>query len=398
MDFKLGEKEIRLREEIREFVKQELPPEYAGFFAEEQGEEGWRFSMQMAQKLSKKGWLTINWPKEYGGMGATRWEQAVYAEEVGYWGIPGTQMGVSGVGWVGPSLMMFGNDEQKKKYLPLIAAGDPDGVWCTGYSEPNAGSDFANLRTEAVRKGDIFVVNGQKVWTSSAHHARYGWFAVRTQPNPKKKHHGISVLIIDMKAPGVTIRPIKNLVGIHHFNEVFLEDVEVPVDNLVGQENQGWSQLMHSLGQERGSVVINAYGGYKRLFDEIVQLAKDTGLIKRAENRKKLADLAIDLQALRLLALESIYKLSIGVIPIHEPSRDKAYSDLIFQKLATVGTEILGVYSQLDPLYRNTKWTRIQASIENSYWLFPGMLIAAGTTLTQKNIVGQFGLELPRSY
>ena len=147
--------------------------------------------------------------------------------------------------------MLNGSEEQKKKYIPLIATGEPDGVWCTGYSEPNAGSDFANVQTRAVRDGNCYTLNGQKVWTSCAHRARWCWLAVRTDPKAPKKQHGITLLIMDMKSPGITIRPLYNHAGYHSFNEVFFDNVKVPVENVVGEENRGWYYLMQALSFER---------------------------------------------------------------------------------------------------------------------------------------------------
>ena len=181
MDFTFSEKEEALRKEIREFAKKELPPGYRGGLIEsESSDTDWDFSMVMAKKLADKGWLTIAWPKEYGGGGASIMEQLVYSEECAYLGIPGTGQGVGGVAWVGPSLMMYGTEEQRKYHIPLIASGERDGVWCTGYSEPGAGSDMAAVQSRAVREGDEYVINGQKVWTSAGHRARWMWAALRT--------------------------------------------------------------------------------------------------------------------------------------------------------------------------------------------------------------------------
>jgi alkylation response protein AidB-like acyl-CoA dehydrogenase len=206
--------------------------------------------MSISKKLAQKGWLVMSWPKEYGGQGASIIEQLVYQEEMSYWGVPGTMMGVGGVSWVGPSLMKYGAEEQKKKYLPLITSGEPDGVWCTGYSEPNAGSDLASLQTRAARAGNEYIINGQKTWTSAAHRARWCWLAARTDPNALKKHQGISLFIVDMKSPGITIRPLFDITGSHIFNEVFFDNVHVPVSNLVGEENRGWYQLIAALDDE----------------------------------------------------------------------------------------------------------------------------------------------------
>ena len=399
MDFKFGEKEEALRKEIREFAREELPPGWLAVMLEEESrDEDWAFAMSISKKLSERGWLTMSWPEEYGGRGSSLWEQLVYLEESGYWGIPGTTMGISGVAWVGPSLMMYGSEEQKEKYLPLIASGEPDGVWCTGYSEPNAGSDFANIQTRAVKEGDEYVINGQKTWTSAAHRSRWCWLAVVTDPNAPKKHQRISVFIVDMKSEGVTVNPLVNYAGYHIFNEVFFDDVRVPASNLVGEENRGWYQLMTSLAYERGSVGPAGYGYNKRILDELVRYAKETNLFQRREIRCKLADMAIEVETQRMLASQTIWKMSKGDIPTYEPSRDKIFNDQVQERLAITGTEILGAYSQMDPLHRDSRWSKIRGCVESLYWLFPGVSIAAGTDEIEKNIIGQFGLGLPRSY
>ncbi|MFH2131016.1 MAG: acyl-CoA dehydrogenase family protein [bacterium] len=398
MEFQFGEKEERLRTEIREFVKAEMPPHHIGkYFEEENSDEGWAFSMAMSRKLAEKGWLTMSWPKEYGGMGASRWERVVFAEEASYWGIPGLGMGISGTAWVGPSLMLFGTEEQREKYIPLIAAGEPDGVWCTGYSEPDAGSDMAAMQTSAIRDGDEYVINGQKVWTSCAHYARWLWLACRTDPDAKRKHHGLSLIIVDMRSPGLTVRPLENYVGGHVFNELFFKDVRVPVKNLVGVEGQGWSQLMTALSFERGTA-IGTTAAARRMLDELVMYTKSTGQIRQPPIRQKLAELAIDIRAARLLAHEAVWKEEQGQTVLHEPSRDKANGDILQEKLGRIGSDILGVYSQMATGIKDTRWTRLKGAFEHLYHYNIGFAIAAGTTDTQRNIVGQFGLQLPRAY
>ena len=398
MHFQFGDKEEALRSEIREFVKQELPPGWIlGPLTEDSQDEDWEFAMSISKKLSQKGWLTMAWPKEYGGMGASLWEQVVFREEAGYWGIPGITMGVGGVDWVGPSLILYGSEEQKKKHLPLIASGEPDGVWCTGYSEPNAGSDFANIRTKAIRDGDEYVVNGQKIWTSAAHRSRWMWLAAVTDPEEPKRHKRISILIVDMKSEGLTVNPIINYAGYHSFNEVFFDDVRVPAENLVGQENRGWYQLMSSLAHERGSLAPGGCGFSRRILEELVQYTKDNGLIKNPEIRHKLADRAIEIESQRILVYQTIWKISKGQVPVYEPARDKVLNDWIFERLAMTGMELLGLYSQSDPQSRDTRWKKLKGSIEVLYWIFPGISIAAGTDEIQKNIIAMFGLGLPKS-
>lgn len=398
MDFHFSEKEEQFRAEIREFVKENLPPDYYGHRFEEEGEdEDWEFAMSISRKLARKKWLTISWPEEFGGMDASQWERAVFREEVGYWGIPGTSMGISGTSWVGPSLMLFGTKAQQEKYLPLIAAGEPDGVWCTAYSEPDSGSDLASLQTRAEKTGDEYIINGQKVWTSCAHRARWCWLACRTDPQTPKKHQGLSLMIVDMKSPGITVRPLRTIYGAHIFNEIFFNDVRVPVENLVGTENNGWAHLMQALAFERGGS-INYSGMLRRFLDELIVHARDTGLFQKPEVRQKLADLAVAVEGLKVLAYDSIWKMSKGIKVIYESSRDKAAADRLHDKVSRVGLDILGAYAQLDPLHKNSRWTKLKGTLEHLYWVSPGLAIAAGTTNTQKNIAGQFGLQLPRAY
>jgi len=398
MEFKFGEKEESFRKEIREFVKDNFPQGYfSHLYTEEHDDEDWEFSMSISKKLAEKKWLTLSWPREHGGLDASAMDRLVFGEESGYWGIPGTKMGVSGTVWVGPTLMLLGTEEQKKKYLPLIAAGDPDGVWCTGYSEPDSGSDLASLQTSAMRDGDDYIVNGQKVWTSAAHRARWLWLACRTNRNVQKKHHGISIVIVDMKSEGVTVRPIKNYYGFHFFNEIFLKDVRVPVENLVGTENNGWKHLMQALNFERGGAVFDS-GMARRMRDELVQYAKDTEKIRNPEVRRKLVDLSVHIETAKLLAYDAVWKISKGETVTYEASRDKANMDMLFHKLSKIGMEILGGFGMMDPLYKQSKWTKLRGMIEHIYYSSPGKATAAGSTFTQRNISGQFGLGLPRSY
>ena len=401
MDFRLGEKEKVLIEGIRKFAEQELPPGWVGPSLIDGGAcEDWEFEMSVAKKLAQKGWLVMSWPKEYGGRDASLWEQTIYEIEVAYWRIPGSRMGVSGVDWVGPGLVLFGSEEQKKKYLPLIASGEPDGVWCTGYSEPNAGSDFANLQTRAVREGDEYVINGQKIWTSVAHRARWCWLAARTDPNAEKKHRGISLFIVDMKSPGITVNPIPNYYGRHHFNEVFFDNVRIPASNLVGEENRGWYQLMQVLAFERRSGAPRYYGGSKRMLEELVQYVRDTQYEGRAlsENpviRYKLADMVVGLEVLKMFAYQITWRMSQGAVPTYEASRNKVMGDEVMRQMSITGEEILGAYSQVAP---DSEWARLSGIVQGSYLGFPGQTIAAGTTEIEKNIIAQFKLGLPKSY
>jgi alkylation response protein AidB-like acyl-CoA dehydrogenase len=401
MDFQIPGKAETLRKDIREFVKAELPEDWVGGMLEEESrDEDWAFAMSISKKLAQKGWLTMAWPKEYGGGSASHWEQFVYNEEAGYWSIPGTGMGIGAIGWVGPCLMLSGNEEQKKKYIPLIASGEPDGVWCTGYSEPNAGSDFANIQTKAVKEGNNYLVNGQKVWTSCAHRARWCWLAVRTDPNAKKKQHGMSLLIVDMKSPGITIRPFYNHAGFHSFNEVFFDDVRIPAKNLVGDENRGWYYLMQALSFERHTAFPHYLGTCRRVFDELTSYVKQTiedgkPLSQDPIVRRRFAEIAVELELMKMLTYEITWKAEQGIIPIYESSRNKVFLDRLLERFSIFGMQIIGAYSQVE---LDSKWTKLQGRMQRLYLTFPGLACAGGTSEIQKNIVGQFKLGLPRSY
>jgi alkylation response protein AidB-like acyl-CoA dehydrogenase len=400
MDFRLGEEELALKEEIRKFAEAELPPDFVRSTVIDGEFPDFEFEMSMSRKLAQRGWLAMSWPEKYGGRDASLFEQTVYEMEIAYWGIPGAWMGISGIQWVGPCLMMVGTGEQRERYLPLIASGGRDGVWCTCYSEPNAGSDFANIRTQAVRDGDDYVINGQKVWTSAAHRARWCWLAARTDASAAKKHKGISILIVDMKSPGVTVNPILNYYGRHHFNEVFFDNVRVPASNLVGEENKGWYYLMQSLAFERRSLAPTTYGACKRILEDLARYAGQTEYEGRllSENplvRAKLADLAIDLEALKVFAFQLAWRISLGQIPTYESSRNKVMSDELTKRVAIAGAEILGIYSQVDP---DSEWAKLDGAIQGAYLGFPGQAIAAGTAEIEKSIIAQFRLGLPKSY
>jgi 3-oxocholest-4-en-26-oyl-CoA dehydrogenase alpha subunit len=397
MDFGFSKEEELFRAEIREFVRDNIPADRpVSMLDEGQTDEDWAFIMSISKKLAQRKWLTISWPKAHGGMEASHMKRLVFDEEVSYWGIPGTSMGISGTAWVGPSLMIFGTDEQREKYLPPIAKGDENGVWCTGYSEPDSGSDLASMQTFAEKVGDEYVLNGQKVWTSVAHHARWMWLAARTKRDVQKKQDGISLFLVDMQSPGLKVSPLKNFVGGHVFNEVFFTDVKIPAKNLVGVENQGWAQLMTALSFERG-MVAGSFAYAKRIVDELVEYAKETGRISDPPVRTGLAELAIEVERGLLLARESVWKAHCGKTVIYEPSRDKTNGDELLEKISKFGTQLLGAYAMMDPQQPDNQWTRLKGMLENAYYMSVGMSVAAGTTDVNRNITAKFGLQLPKS-
>ncbi len=303
MDLSFTPEENAFRDEVRTFFKENLPKDIrdklvAGLHATKEDMIRW------TRILNKKGWAVPHWPVEYGGTGWTPVQQYIFLEEQML--APAPQMLAFGVSMVGPVIYTFGSEEQKKKYLPAIA--NLDTWWSQGFSEPGAGSDLAGLRTTARREGDFYIVNGQKTWTTLGQHGDMIFMLVRTDPNAKKQE-GISFLLIDMKSPGITVKPIITIEGGHEVNEVFFDDVKVPVENLVGKENKGWDYAKFLLGNER--VGIARVGASKERIRRIKQLASaeldgDTPLIENQRFREKLASIEVELKALEMTQLRVV--------------------------------------------------------------------------------------------
>ena len=396
MDFSFTEKEEALKKEIAAFAKKELPPDWMslGLFFEEQHFD---FSLTISKKLAEKGWLTMHWPEEYGGQDSPPTTNLVFNEETSYWGIPGVGMGAGGTSWVGPSLQFFGTEEQKKKYLPMIASGSADGVWCTGYSEPDAGSDLANLSTTATKVGDEYIVNGGKIWNSLSHRARWNWMLVRTDPN-SPRHRGLSLIIIDMKSPGISIRPLYDVAGFHVVNQTFFDDVHVPVTNLVGEENRGWYHVMMALNFERGGVA--NIGVPRRILDELVKYAKEISyggkhLAKDPLIQHRLANAAVELEIARMLGYKIIWAEVTGQMA--SAAVDASIAKFVVSesgvRLANLGMQILGPYGQLTP---GSKWAKLQGCLQANYLSSYIMCVAGGVNEVQRNIVSQMALGMPR--
>ncbi|MEE8443146.1 MAG: acyl-CoA dehydrogenase family protein, partial [Dehalococcoidia bacterium] len=265
MDFHFPPEYEGFRNEIREFARQELPADWG---EEELDNGGSEAVKAIRKKLAAKGWLTLPWPKEYGGMGAPHLQQMVFNEETAYNRVPATDNAIT---MLGPILMLEGNEEQKSSFLPPIANAEVR--WAQGYSEPGSGSDLASVQTRAVEDGDDYIINGSKIWTSFAHYSDWIFMLARTDPDAPK-HRGISFFLADMKTPGLTVRPIINMAGIHGFNEVFFDNVRVPKRNLVGELNRGWYVGARLLDFERSGIGRSA--GARRTLEELVKFAKET--------------------------------------------------------------------------------------------------------------------------
>jgi alkylation response protein AidB-like acyl-CoA dehydrogenase len=378
------------RDEVRAFIKAELPPEeermrrgYEGGFRTNQ--EEYDYVMGFQKKLAAKGWLAMAWPKEYGGGGASHMRQLVYNEEMAYNGAPSGNMGIA---WVGPSLMLYGTEEQKQRFIPRITGADD--WWCTLYSEPGAGSDLASLQTRAVRDGDDYVINGQKIWTSGGHLADWGWLAARTDPDAPK-HKGITMFMLDMKSPGITVRPLINMSDRHGFNEVFFEDVRVPAKQVVGEVNRGWYHMAVALDFERSG--IQAFAGGRKSVQRLVDLAKThPELAKRRPSvRMELADRAVDVNVGTFLAYRVATMQARGLVPNHEASASKLFGSEMSQRIALTGMHLLSMAGQLRSGSKHEL-----LDLATGYLGSVSSTIAAGTSEIQRGIIATRGLGLPR--
>ncbi|WP_295497250.1 acyl-CoA dehydrogenase family protein [Sphingorhabdus sp. EL138] len=341
MQLEFSPAEIAFQKEVRNFITESYPENLRSVQDEEHDLSKEDF-LSWHRILAKKGWIAPAWPVEYGGTGWTATERFIWSEELASADCVGTMP--FGLSMVGPVIYTFGTPEQKAKFLPGILSGDD--WWCQGYSEPGAGSDLASLRTKAVRDGDHYVVNGQKTWTTMAQHADWGFFLVRTDPDAKAQE-GISFLLIDMKSPGVTVRPIITLGGEHEVNEVWLEDVRVPVENRVYEENKGWTCAKFLLAHERTGIA--AVARSKRGVEKIKAIARteqdgDRPLIANPFFKRKISELEIDLTALEFTELRSLAGEAAGNGPGPESSLLKIKGSEIQQRITELALEAVGHY------------------------------------------------------
>ena len=339
--------------------------------------------------LAANGWLTMAWPKEFGGHGAAQMDQLIFKEELFE---VGGGFDFLGVQLVGPTIMVHGSDDQKRAHLPAIARADVR--WCQGFSEPGAGSDLASLQTRAVRDGDDFVINGQKIWTSNAHHADWILLLTRTDPEAPK-HRGISMFVVDMKTPGITIRPLVQLTGVHGFNEVFFEDVRVPASNMVGELNRGWYAATTTLDFERSGIERNlvARRDWNRIFKTVRSGALDAVLAGRPSSwRHRLADLYIEIEAGQWMARRVAYMQGRGLVPNYEASMSKTFNSELGQRVADAGVNLFGLAGQL----RAGERSAAKGAIAFRYLDARRLTIGQGTSEINRNIIATRGLGLAR--
>ncbi len=397
MDYRFTDEEESFRAEVREFLRAELPQDW-DFDPFELTEDKWDFAREFTMKLASKGWVAPAWPQEYGGQGMPYMKQVVLSEEIAYHRAPNTSL--IGVTYAGPTIIVYGNDDQKKQFLPGITSGGI--VWCQGYSEPNAGSDLASLQTRAVKDGDDYIINGTKIWSSNAHKANWCFFLARTDTEAPK-HKGISYFITPMDAPGISVRPLVNMADEHVFNEIVFDNVRVPVKYLVGEENRGWYIGMTTLDFERSNISTAAQ--YRRTFEQLVEYVKQQGARSeepgngaasngsRDGTQAKLAELAIENQVGRYLSYRVASMQSRGQIPNYESSAAKVYHSEYGQRLAGAGLQIMGMHGTLR---EESKHARMRGRFARTYLTSLGSTIAAGTSEIQRGIIAQRGLGLSR--
>ncbi|OIP31675.1 MAG: hypothetical protein AUK23_06200 [Deltaproteobacteria bacterium CG2_30_43_15] len=387
MDFEFTKEEKALQEEVREFIKKESTPEMLKE-TEDMGDiYGAPEGRKIIQKMAAKGWLTPTWPKEYGGLGVSDVASYMIREEMGYHGLP---FGFVAAHMAGPTILRFGSDEMKKKWLPRIASGELE--FALGYTEPQAGSDLSALNLRAEDKGDYFLLNGTKLFNTSCHIADCHWLACRTDFDVAK-HKGVSMMIVDLKSPGITISPLITMAG-WRTNEVVYEDVRVPKENLVGEKNKGFYYLMAALDFER----MFPLGRYRRVFDELVEYTKETIVDGKAMSkdpliRQKLAQLSTEIEVTRLLYYQLAHILDKGGIPNYQSSMEKTFATECAQRIVNVGMDVLGLYGQLK---EGSKWAQLKGKVEKFYRTSIVETIYAGTSEIQRNIIAQRGLKLPR--
>jgi len=390
VDLHFSKEDEEFRQEVLQFISQELPADWrgTGLLSEAKDDEEWQFALKMLRKVGAKGWHSLAWPREYGGQ-ASMTRQFIFSEEMYYHELPGVDL--VGTLMLAPSIIQHGSEQQKREHLPKIARGEV--VWCQGFSEPGAGSDLASLSTRAVDAGNHFIVNGQKVWSTNANRADWGYYLVRTDPDVPK-HKGISLLLVDMRTPGLTARHLPNIVGT--YCEVFLDNVHVPKENLVGKVNDGWRVANTVLGYERSGV--HRISAARRNLDKLIEYAQQTvrggePLFKMPLVRNRLTDLFIEAQAVRLLAYRVLSLQNSGRDISYEVSLSRLGGSLLQQHVAGAAMDILGPLGLLDP---GSKWAPL-SDFRREYLYSLGATVGAGTAEIQRNIIATRGLGMPKS-
>ena len=391
MDFRLTDEQRALREEVRAWLREELGPDWEGEDVDIVDTD-WERALAFNRRLAAKGWMVPAWPERYGGRGWSHVQQLLLTEQLVYHRAPAGGR-LFGPAMVGPTLMIYGTPEQQARHLPPIARGEA--LWCQGFSEPGAGSDLASLQTRAVPDGDDYIVNGEKVWTTNAHHADWMILLARTDPEASK-HGGISYFLVDMKTPGISVRPLINIVGRHEFNAVSFADVRVPAANTVGEPNRGWYVATTTLDLERSSIAAMANG--RRLLDDLIAYTRTAthgghSLFDDPRVRRMLAEMQIDVEMGRLISYRVAWLQSRGTVPNVGASQAKMYAAELSQRVALNEMRVLGLPGAL---HEHSKHAVVLGRLHTAYLWSVSQTYAGGSVEIQRSIIATRGLGLPR--
>jgi alkylation response protein AidB-like acyl-CoA dehydrogenase len=402
MDFRDTPEDAAFRKEVQGFLATEYKSSDGGDearsayqAASQGGPEAMDRYQKWMKKLSTKGWIAPAWPVEYGGAGMTIMQQFVFNEELAKARAP--RPGGIGIAMAGPTIIVYGTEEQKKEHLSGMLSGDV--IWCQGFSEPGSGSDLASLQTSAVRDGDDYVVNGQKIWTSGAQFAQRMILLARTDPEAPK-HKGISYFLLDMKSPGVTVRPLVNMANTPGFNEVFFDNVRIPAKDLLGEENRGWYIGTTTLDFERSSIGTSV--AQTNAVEDLLLFIRKRGGEVHPTIKLELAERSIEAETARLLSYRVITLQNRGQVPNHEASAIKLYAGELGQRVAATGLKVAGLYGQLDGKsklgadHAANRYAPRRGKFVRGYLNAVAGTIAGGTSEVQRNIIAGRGLGLPR--
>jgi alkylation response protein AidB-like acyl-CoA dehydrogenase len=377
VDLTLTKSEAEFQAEVRKWLEENHP----GPSPEGDDDAEFAFRREWQRKMHEAGWAGISWPEEYGGKGATLIEQAIFNEELGRQRVP-RPANVLGLVMGGPVVIAHGREEQKERYLDPILSGEE--IWCQGFSEPESGSDLASLKTRAVKSNGTWKVTGQKVWTTYAHEAKWCMLLARTDQDAPK-HKGITYFLLDMDQPNVDVRPLRQITGEAEFNEIFMEEAEIPDENIIGEVGGGWNVAITTLMFERAGLGAAAVMGLKRSLEDLIELIKEKGLEGDPILRQKVAELQTGIEAMRLGGLRALTATMKTGIPGPEGSLGKWQWAKYNQALTELGSEVAGP----DGITVGTDWSyRFLRSRANS--------IEGGTTEVLQNIIAERVLGLPR--
>ncbi|HEY7134362.1 MAG TPA: acyl-CoA dehydrogenase family protein [Acidimicrobiia bacterium] len=392
MDFRDTPQEAAFRDEVRTWLAEHLTGEFAeiGGGGGPADESGWDLRLEWERILGKDRWVGMAWPETYGGRDASIVEQVIFNEEYAKANAP-ARLSFFGEGLFAPTLIAYGTEEQKRRFLPRIQAVEE--LWCQGYSEPNAGSDLSNVQTRAVLDGDQWVINGQKVWTTFAHRSDWCFAVVRTNPDAPA-HKGISYLLVPMHQPGVTVRPLRQMTGSAEFNEVFFDDARTDASNIVGERDDGWKVAMATLGFERGTAFLSQQLGFQRELADVIDAARGHGATDDAVVRQRLADSWIGVQIMKYNGLRMLSSLVRKGVLGPEASIGKLYWSTWHRRLGELAMDVLGPAAEIRPGAADAPYELDQ--LRRIYMFSRSETIYAGASEIQKNILGERVLGLPR--